>query len=211
MLMHGVWYHAPRVTVPGGVAYGPLKWGPKGGTLLFSELHSDWVPSTLAQMDYAYERGELRNDIKSYVLLKPSEYWQRQCHLGTSLFSRSEIRHRHDIGLDKMMFGFDYPHFEGVWRLGVSEYLRRTPGAEQVPATEARIMLADTALEVYGFDRHEMDRLTDLIGPESIDLLGPPREVPDASIGSDIDRRSVFDTARLSAASAAPSLGGTVS
>jgi hypothetical protein len=65
--------------------------------VIFTEQQSDWVAPLLARMDFSYERGDLRRDIRSIVPMKPSDYWQRQCYLGSSIFSKAEIRARGSI------------------------------------------------------------------------------------------------------------------
>ena len=141
--------------------------------VVFTEQHSDWVVPMLAKMDFSYIAGDLRKDIHSSVRLKPSEYWQRQCYLGSSIFSRAEIRARRSIGIDKMMLGFDYPHFEGAWRLGVRDYIQATLGEQEVSEDEAQLMLSKTAAEVFRFDVDELRSVADRIGPEPESVLDP--------------------------------------
>ena len=66
---------------------------------------------------------------------KPSEYFDRQCALGSSIFSLAEMEARHEIGIDKMMLGFDYPHHEGAWAAGpgLVPYIQATLGVAKVP------------------------------------------------------------------------------
>ncbi len=105
---------------------------------------------------------------------KPSEYWDRQCYLGASIFSRAEIVHRHEIGMDKMMIGMDYPHHEGTLPGGTKNYLQATFGAAGVPEDEARKMLGETAAELYGFDLVKVRAAADEVGPLPSEVLTPP-------------------------------------
>jgi predicted TIM-barrel fold metal-dependent hydrolase len=155
--------------------------------VVFTEQHSDWVVPLLARMDFSYERGDLRKDIHSIVPRKPSEYWERQCYLGSSIFSRAEVAARQTIGLHKMMLGFDYPHFEGAWRLGVREYLQATLGEAGVPEAEARPMLADTAIKVFGLDADKLAQVAARIGPHPDEVLTPPAQ-PLTGVSADLDR-----------------------
>jgi Amidohydrolase len=50
--------------------------------VVFTEVGSGWVIDALEGMDYSYEGSFLRRDIRDLLELKPSEYFQRQCHLG---------------------------------------------------------------------------------------------------------------------------------
>jgi hypothetical protein len=110
------------------------------------------------------------------IRLKPSEYFERQCHLGASIFSRNEVAMRHEIGIDKMMMGMDYPHQEGTLGggYGTREYLQATFGAEQVPEDEARRMLGETAVSVFGFDMAKVKAVAAEVGPLPDEVLTPP-------------------------------------
>src|SRR5690606_9637356 len=64
-----------------------------GLQVVFTEFGSGWVIRELEQMDYTYGSGGtasfLRSDIRELLPLEPSEYWARQCHVGSSLLSRA--------------------------------------------------------------------------------------------------------------------------
>ena len=66
-----------------------------------------------------------------------------------------EVRARHEIGIDKLMFGTDYPHMEGTWP-NTQDWIRTTLGA--IPETEARMILGENAIEFYGLDRELLER-----------------------------------------------------
>jgi predicted TIM-barrel fold metal-dependent hydrolase len=156
---------------------------------VFTELHSDWVLPLLQQMDYSYERGELRKDIKDIVPDPPSHYWARQCYLGSSLFSRDEITARRLIGVDKMMLGFDYPHFEGAWRLGTVDYLRATLGEALASERECRDMLGETACQVFGLDRSALAQVAEATCPTYEEIMQDPRV---GVVSADLNRPSVL-------------------
>src|SRR5262249_13760066 len=69
--------------------------------LVLTEQGSGWVVTALRGMDYTWERSYLRRDVREIVKRKPSEYFERQVYLGSSLFSRAEAEARHEIGIDK--------------------------------------------------------------------------------------------------------------
>jgi predicted TIM-barrel fold metal-dependent hydrolase len=147
-------------------------------TVVFTEFGSSWVAGALLNMDYSYEGSYLRRDVRSVLRSKPSEYFARQCYLGSSIFSRAEINARHDIGLDKMMLGMDYPHHEGTWAAGPGTlaYLQATLGSCAVPADEARMLLADNAIRVWGLDRAVLRPIADRIGPLMSEVLTSPAD-----------------------------------
>jgi hypothetical protein len=95
--------------------------------------------------------------------LTPREYWHRNCYIGASFLPRHEIGDRYKIGVDKLMWGSDYPHMEGTWP-NTPEHFRET--FYDVEETEIRTMMGDTALDVFGFDKDKMREIADRIGPE---------------------------------------------
>jgi predicted TIM-barrel fold metal-dependent hydrolase len=155
-------------------------------TVVFTETHSDWVLGSLKRMDHAYERSDLRRDIRDVVPMKPSDYWQRQCFLGSSIWSRAEIAARDRIGVDKMMMGIDFPHSEGAWRFGTDNYIKATFGAEEVPAAEGRQLFSENAAAVYGFDLDALKTVADKIGWDEDQVLTAPEVQP--TYRGDLDR-----------------------
>jgi predicted TIM-barrel fold metal-dependent hydrolase len=147
-----------------------------GLTFVMTESGSSWVVAALEDMDYAYRGSYLRSDIQEALPLSPSEYFERQCYLGSSIFSRAEIENRHRIGLGKMMLGADYPHHEGTVNSGTSDYLRATLGAAGVAEDEARTMLGATAAKVFGFDTTALAPLSAHLALSADDILRPPEE-----------------------------------
>jgi predicted TIM-barrel fold metal-dependent hydrolase len=146
--------------------------------IAFTETHSDWVLGFLSRMDHSYDRSDLRRDVRDVIPMRPSEYWQRQCYLGSSLFSRAEVAARDRIGVDKMMIGIDFPHSEGAWRYGTSNYVKASFGAERVSESDARRMLGENAASVFGFDLPALQRIADRIGLDPEDVLTPPEIQP---------------------------------
>jgi hypothetical protein len=78
------------------------------------------------------------------------------------------------MGVDKMMLGMDFPHHEGTLIESTSEYVRATLGAEHVPVAEARRLLGENAIEVFGFDVIDLSVVAAAIGPRPSDVLVPP-------------------------------------
>jgi predicted TIM-barrel fold metal-dependent hydrolase len=145
-------------------------------TVVFTEMGSGWVPGALESMDYKHDRSYLRQDIHEIVPRRPSEYFGRQCFIGSSLLSTAEAAARHTIGIEKMMVGIDYPHHEGTWNGGTQDYLQATMGAARVPAAEADTMLGKTAAAVFGFDWDELSQLAQTVGPTVEEILSVPSE-----------------------------------
>lgn len=144
--------------------------------VVLTEQGSGWVVGQLESMDYTYEGSYLRRDFREVVRHKPSEYFARQCSLGSSIFSRAEIEFRHEIGLDKMALGMDYPHHEGTWAAGPGTvaYLQATIGAARVPPSEARTLLSENAAAIWGFDLDALEVIAQRIGPSLEEILKAP-------------------------------------
>lgn len=142
--------------------------------VVLTEMGSGWVLGDLANMDYTYDGSYFRHDYHDVIRSKPSEYFQRQCYLGSSVLARSEIAARHRIGLPNMMVGMDMPHHEGMLIESTQEYLKATLGAEQVPVDEARMLLGGNAAAVFGFELEKLTLIAERVGPSPEDVLTLP-------------------------------------
>ena len=85
--------------------------------------------------------------------------------------SREEIRRRHVLGCDVVMWGTDYPHPEGTWP-HTQERLRTDFGG--IPVEDARKLLGETADRCYGFDLAALSPIAEHIGPTPADLGQDP-------------------------------------
>lgn len=146
-----------------------------GLKLAFAELLADWIPRTLKDLDSTLA-SNLGASGRSTLQLTPTEYWQKHCFVGASFMSRTEADARHDVGLDSVMWGSDYPHAEGTWP-HTRESLRNTLAG--LPVEDIRKMLGENALECYSFDQAKMRALADQFGPTVEELNTPLDEIPD--------------------------------
>lgn len=142
--------------------------------MVFTEQGSYWVVPALEAMDYSYEGSYFRSDYKDLVPLRPSEYFERQCYLGSSLFTRAEMEARKEIGVDKMMLGCDLPHHEGTVVETTRDYVRATLGAAGVSEAEARRMMCETAAALYGFDTDALAPIAQRLDVRPDDVLKAP-------------------------------------
>ena len=162
MLMHFIW---------GGV----LEKHPNL-QLVLTETGSAWVVGAMANMDYTWEGAFTPRTVREFVKRPPSEYFRRQCHLGSSVFSLAEMEHRHEIGVEQITLGMDFPHPEGTWGMGPGhiEYLRATLGVAHVPPDEARLMVGENAVKLWKFDREKLQPTVDATGLTMDDILKEP-------------------------------------
>jgi len=140
-----------------------------GLQLVFAEAGSSWVRNTLAMMDSIQARIEQGNvgvmPVANPLILamKPSEYWQRNCWLGSSFMTRGDADDRDAVGSHKIMWGSDFPHDEGTYP-HTRESLAHTFAG--IDPAEVAAMVGGTAAHVYGFDLDALRPIADRIGPE---------------------------------------------
>jgi predicted TIM-barrel fold metal-dependent hydrolase len=156
--------------------------------LAITEQRAHWVPATLAELDSIY-RSALCAALRAELPRLPSEYFATNCYIGGSFLSKPECDLRHDIGVDRIMWGSDYPHNEGVWPW-VSEGLRWTFNG--VDETDARMMLGANAVDCYGFDEGLLRERAAAVGPSVDGIVGNPIEAPPDAPG--IERSWAFRT-----------------
>jgi predicted TIM-barrel fold metal-dependent hydrolase len=146
-----------------------------GLQLVFTESQAPW-PHVLAFLDRLTDerRGnDLFSHIRRAVPRKASEYFRRQVFVGASMMTRQEAMERHEIGLDNLMWGSDYPHVEGTWPR-TTAWLRSALGG--LPPDEVHTILARNPARLYGFDLDELQPIADRVGPSVADLAAPPKE-----------------------------------
>jgi predicted TIM-barrel fold metal-dependent hydrolase len=150
--------------------------------LVFTEGTCDWVPTAVSYLDYLYESKDFAH-IRQVLPMPPSEYWKRQCFVGSSSVSRAETDMRYDIGVDCMMFGSDYPHVEGTWPR-THDWVAATLGG--IPVDEQRRILGGNAARLYHFDLAALEPLAERVGIPVADLT-ERRDVP-ALAHTQVDR-----------------------
>ncbi len=134
--------------------------------VVVTENGVQWLPSLVRDMESFFDTHG-GAPVRSYLSLRPSEYVDRHVFLGGSLMNRSEAEMREEIGVDRLMWGADYPHLEGaapVHRL----VLRQVFGG--MPETDLRRILGHNACRVFGFDRAQLQGIADRVGPTVADL-----------------------------------------
>jgi len=138
--------------------------------LLMTEVRADWLPDTLRHLDAFFEQH--RADVPA--TRRPSEVWHEQCLMSLSFVHKVEVQMRHEMDIETIFFGRDYPHAEGTWP-NTAEWLR--DAFADVPDDELRLMLGENAIRVLGLDRTRLAALADRIGPTVADVTGAPPDV----------------------------------
>ena len=137
--------------------------------VVVTENGAQWLPSLVRDMESFFDTHG-GAPVRSYLSMRPSEYVDRHVYLGGSLMQRSDAEMREEIGVDRLMWGADYPHLEGaapVHRL----VLRQVFGG--LPEPDLRKILGGTACRLFGFDGAQLQEVADRVGPTVDDLARP--------------------------------------
>ena len=145
-----------------------------------TETTGTWVPHTLKNLDWLWMRMRTKNtnqgrfmDSAREITMKPSEYWYRNCWQGASFMGPNEVAARYEIGIDKLMWGSDYPHFEGTHPHTVEALRRAFAGLD--PA-EVQKLVGTNAAAMYGFDLDALVPLARELGPTVDEIATPLRD-----------------------------------
>jgi predicted TIM-barrel fold metal-dependent hydrolase len=165
--------------------------------LVFTEQGTGWLAERLPTLDYYYGRMSATGDgapdapvsqeeifgrdVMSRLSLRPSEYFARQCHVGASFIRQNEVPLRQTVGVDKIMWGSDFPHREGCWPYS-PDHLRLA--FADVDPTEVRAMVGGNAAALYGFDLDALAPVAARVGPVVDEVAVPllPQDIPDDAL-----------------------------
>jgi hypothetical protein len=77
-----------------------------------------------------------------------------------------------------MMLGVDYPHPDGTWGIepGPIKRLQATVGMANVPPSEARLMLGQNLVELWGLDPEALQPKVERAAPTIADILKTPEK-----------------------------------
>ena len=134
---------------------------------VMTEIRADWLPATLQHLEAVYR--EHREDLPARR--SPTDYWHSNCFTSLSFVHRSEMAMRHEIGVEQIAFGRDYPHPEGTWP-NTTEWLK--DALIGVPEDEARLMLGENAIRFFGLDGPKLVRIAERVGPTMDEITGGP-------------------------------------
>jgi len=148
------------------------------------EIRTDWLPSTLAHLDAVYER--VRGQVPAKR--RPSEYWHDNWFASQSFPAKIEVEMRHEIGIETLTFGRDYPHVEGTWP---NTFDWMSGVFEGVPDNEVKMLLGENAVRFFGLDRDRMAAIADRIGP-TIDQIRGRKNCFDDRMIANWDKRGQY-------------------
>jgi predicted TIM-barrel fold metal-dependent hydrolase len=151
--------------------------------VVITEQGCGWVPDLMDHLDMILtnvrERGaigELRFKPDTILPRSATEYLNRNVWFGVSFPSAQDLAITKEIiGLDRLMWGSDFPHDEGT-------YPFTTLALRQVfhdwSEADIRKVLAGNAAEVYGFDLAALGARAAELGPLVNDVAQPLTELP---------------------------------
>jgi len=151
---------------------------------IITESGCAWVPALLRQLDRIHMGfkagaiGEMTYEGMEWVLKRtPSEYAAENCYYGASFPSLEDLAGIEQIGADRVLWGNDYPHFEGTFPYNL-ESLRLT-FANLNDATRRKV-LGLNAARLYGFDLEALEARAAEFGPtpEQVDEPLSRDEIP---------------------------------
>ena len=132
-----------------------------------TETGQGWlVPPLFRMLDHHYTDtffSAKLGDYRSHLSMAPTDYFRRNCAIGASCMPRSDAEIRHQLGMDQIMWGTDYPHPEGTWPHTLPQMLDTFRG---LPEDDIAAMLGGNAAAFYRFDVAELDKVGARVGPE---------------------------------------------
>jgi len=143
---------------------------------IITEAGCSWVPERLVWLDRIWNTvrrgfaGEFEFNKDAMPPEPPSFYAKRNCWYGASSASPMELRDRDVVGVERILWGTDYPHYEGTFpytRLS----LRHTFHA--IDEADVRKMVGGNAAELYGFDVGALAPVAERIGPRPEEVAVP--------------------------------------
>jgi predicted TIM-barrel fold metal-dependent hydrolase len=154
-----------------------------GLKFVMTEQGCSWVPpllkrldATLAQIRKTGAMGEIRYDKDTVLPRSATEYFHQSCWMGVSQPAPEDAAARYEIGLDRFMWGSDYPHDEGTHPF-TREHLRSL--FHDTDPDELRRILSLNAAALYDFDLDALAPLAEKVGPTVDEIATPLDQLPD--------------------------------
>ncbi len=152
-------------------------------TFVLTEAGCSWVPDLLTHLDGVMARlrkgkaGEMRFDGDAVPPRSATEYFKQNCFLGVSQPGPSDIAAAlGPVGLDRVMWGSDYPHEEGTLPFS-REHLRQVVSA--LEPEQIQQFVGGNAARVYGFDLEALRPAADHYGPTVGEIAKPLTDLPE--------------------------------
>ena len=137
-----------------------------GLKVIITEVGTGWMlPPYLKLLDHMYHDQQFSakmGNFSSHLSMSPGDYFRRNVGIGASCIGRADVEIRHQIGVEQIMWGSDYPHPEGTWPTTAKQM---HDSFHDLPETEVAAMLGENAIRFFGFDRDKLVPIAQRIGP----------------------------------------------
>ncbi len=137
-----------------------------------TEAGTGWmIPPWLRLLDHMYTDEKFSakmGDFSKHLSMSPSAYFRRNVGIGASCISRADAELRHEMGLNQIMWGSDYPHPEGSWPLTHEHLMESFRG---IPEPDVALMLGENAVNFYGIDREAVLPIAARVGPKKSEFV----------------------------------------
>jgi predicted TIM-barrel fold metal-dependent hydrolase len=150
---------------------------------VMTEMGCAWLPPMLKHFDGVLEQirktgrtGEMRYSEEHILPKSATDYFHQNCWVGVSQPGPADAAAREVIGLDKFMWGSDYPHEEGTGPY-TREHLRQL--FHDTDPDELQQILARSAAALYDFDLDALAPLAAKAGPTVAELQQPLTALPE--------------------------------
>ncbi len=135
--------------------------------IAFTEVGGDfWWPGIIQLMDFRakVKKGSAKmGDHTANLKLTPSEYVRRNVWIGSSAqMDDQNYEDYHKIGMDRVMWGTDYPHPEGTWP---NTHEQMHGALDGLSETDLEKVLGLNAVECFGLDIEPLNKIASRIGP----------------------------------------------
>jgi predicted TIM-barrel fold metal-dependent hydrolase len=117
---------------------------------VIAEFETGWVAHFKQRFDHAAYRTPW--ELADNLSLKPSEYFDRNFWV-TFEDDVHGIATRHDIGIDNLVWGNDYPHHDSIWPNSMSILDDVLSG---VPEDEKEKLVWGNVIDLYGIDTSKL-------------------------------------------------------
>ena len=148
---------------------------------IITESGCAWAGPLLRQLDRIHMGfkagaiGEMNYEGMEWVLKDmPSEYAARNCWYGASFPSNDDLAGIESVGEDRVLWGNDYPHYEGTFPYNLESLRLTFAGMED---GRRRKLLGLNAADLYRFDVEKLMPLVREFGPTPTQIDEPlPRD-----------------------------------
>ena len=157
---------------------------------VFTEQGTAWVPEELGQLDYFFDRmrdaaGSQEHEWglprrREAVADSRASTGPASATSARASSARRRWRSATQVGVDRIMWGSDYPHKEASYPFSQEAIRLSFAGVDPV---EVQTMLGGNAAALYGFDLDALRPLAKGIGPPVEEVARPlsPADFPEGS------------------------------